>query len=155
MARFFNSCWHHCATITSTIFQQSLARLFNSGWHGCSSIVTGMIVQQSLAQLFNSHWHNRSTVTSKNSKLSGFFKSGVHCWRIVPCTSNTTHAVLERYVLVVLVYKKMKRIILLSHCFLQIYSRMPWSTSWLWRVHITSKIVLIWQNFIKRERNWL
>lgn len=46
------------------------------------------------------------------------------CWQnsstvnIVPCTRNTTNAVLERIVLVVLVYKKMKPIILFSHCFL-------------------------------------
>ena len=103
------------------ILQQSLAPLFNSY---C------MIIQQWLARLFfNSHWHDCSTVTDTIvqqsrarfflfSKLSEFFKSDVNCWRIVPCTRNTTHAVLERIVLVVLVYKKMKPIILFSHCFL-------------------------------------
>ena len=61
-----------------------------------------MIIQQCLARLFNSHWHYYSTVAgtivqqsrerfSVFSMLAEFFNSDVHCWRIVPCTRNTTH----------------------------------------------------------------
>ena len=75
------------------IVQQPLARLFNSHWHDCST-VAGTIVQQSLARFFNSHWHICSTVTGN---IFSFFYAGRilqqwnHCWRIVPCTRNTTH----------------------------------------------------------------
>ena len=84
-----------------TVVQQSLAQFFNSHWHD-SSTVTGIILQQSLARLFNSHWHDSSTLAGTIlqqsrlvllifSMLAEFFKSDVHCWRIVPCTRNATH----------------------------------------------------------------
>ena len=93
LAWFFNSHWHDCWTVTGTNMQQWLARFFNSRWYDYSTVV-GTIVRQSLARLFNSHWHDSSTVTVKIfvfSMLAEFFSSDVHCWRIVPCTRNTTH----------------------------------------------------------------
>ena len=93
LARLFNSGWHDSSIVTGTIAQQSLAQICNSGWHD-SSTVAGTIIQQSLARLFNSHWHDSSTVTVKIFffiMLVEFFNSDVHCWRIVPCTRNTTH----------------------------------------------------------------
>ena len=100
LARLFNSHWQDYSTITGTIFQQSLSWLINSGWHD-SSTFTGIILLQPLVQLFNSDWHDSSTVTctilqhSRSrfflfSMQAEFFNSDVHCWRIVPCTSNTT-----------------------------------------------------------------
>ena len=95
--RLFNSHWHDWSTVTGMILQQWLAQFFNSRWHICS-IVVGMIAQQSLARLFNSYWHNYSIVTGKIlfSMLAEFFNSDVHCWRIVPCTRNTTHDPISR-----------------------------------------------------------
>ena len=109
LARFFNSYWHECSTVSGTILQQWLAQFFKSRWRNCST-VTGMILQNLLAQLFNSHWHDYLTVTGMIvqqslawffnsltdkvflfSMLAKFFNSDVRCWRIVPCTRNTTH----------------------------------------------------------------
>ena len=99
LARLFNSCcWCDCSTVTGTIvqqfagavIQQSLVQLFNSLWHSFST-VTGMVLQQSLARFFNSYQHDTSTVTgSIFYMLAEFFNSDIHCWRIVPCTRNTT-----------------------------------------------------------------
>ena len=109
LARLFNSHWQDYSTVAGMIVQQPLARLFNSHWHDCST-VAGTIVQQSLARFFNSHWHICSTVTgtilqqsltrlfnSHGQHFFFFFYAGRilqqwnHCWRIVPCTRNTTH----------------------------------------------------------------
>ena len=94
LAQFFNIHWHDSSTVTDTILQQSLARLFNSHWHD-GSIVTDTIVQQSLARLFNSRWHDSPTVAVK---IFSFFYAGrifQQCWRIVPCTRNTTQDPLD------------------------------------------------------------
>ena len=107
LARFLNSHWRDCSTVTGMTIQQSLAWFFISRWRD-SWTVAGMILRQSLARFFNSYWHDCSTVTGTivqqllaqffNSKgnnffyrLAEFFNSDVHCWRIVPCTRNTTH----------------------------------------------------------------
>ena len=118
LARWFNSYWHDSSLVAGTIVQQSLARLFNSHWYDCST-VADTVIQQSLARMFSSHWHDCLTVTGAIiqqwlarfflfsmlakffnsgwqdfllfSMLEEFFNSDVHCWRIVPCTRNTTH----------------------------------------------------------------
>ena len=117
LARLFNSHWHDCSTVAGTIVQHSLTQLCNSGWHEYSTVagtsiqqsltrlfnghwydcstVTGTIIQQSLARLFNSRWHDSSTVAVK---IFTFFYAGrilQQCWRIVPCTRNTTQDPLD------------------------------------------------------------
>ena len=74
----FKNVWHGCSTVSSSILQPSLARLFNSHWNDCPT-VTGTILQRSLARFFLFFM------------LAEFFNSDVHCWRMVPCTRNTTH----------------------------------------------------------------
>ena len=101
LARLFNSHWHDCSLVAAMIIQQSLARLFNSHWHD-SSKITWIILQQSLARFFSSYLHDSLAVTGTIlqqsrarlflfSMLAEFFNSDVYCWRIVPCTRNTTH----------------------------------------------------------------
>ena len=92
LARFCNGRWHNSSAVTRTIFQQSLAQLFHNCWQNLST-VADTIVQQSLARLVNSHWHDSSTVKIIFifSVLAIFFNSGIHIYRIVPCTTNTTH----------------------------------------------------------------
>ena len=96
-----NSRWQDCSAVPRTILQQLLARLFNGGWYDFSTL-TGIILQLSLARLFNSHLHDSSTVAGTIlqqsqarfflfSMLAELFNNDVHCWRIVPCTRNTTH----------------------------------------------------------------
>ena len=102
LAWFFNSHWHDCSTVTGTIIQQLLARFFNCHWHD-SSIVAGTILQLSLARFFNSGWYNSSIAMVKIflfSLLAELFNSDVHCWRIVPCTRNTTHDPITAYPLI-------------------------------------------------------
>ena len=94
LARLFNIHWHNYATVAGTSIQQSLTRLFNGHWHDCST-VTGTIIQQSLARLFNSRWHDSPTVAVKI--FSFFYADRIlqQCWRIVPCTRNTTQDPLD------------------------------------------------------------
>ena len=109
LARLFNSHWHDCSTVAGTIVQHSLTQLCNSGWHEYSTVltrlfnghwhdcstVTGTIIQQSLARLFNSRWHDSPTVAVKI--FSFFYADRIlqQCWRIVPCTRNTTQDPLD------------------------------------------------------------
>ena len=101
---FYSSCSHEkyywvendllpILKMFGTVVQQSLAQFFNSHWHDFST-VAGIILQQSLARFFSSGWHDSSTVTGKIFSFfyaGKFFNRDVHCWRIVPCTRNTTH----------------------------------------------------------------
>ena len=89
LARLFNSHWHYRSAVTDTTVQPSLARLFNSHWHHCSTVcrhncstVAGAVVQQSLEQLFNSHWHGSSTVTS--TILQQSLAAFFLCWQNSP-----------------------------------------------------------------------
>ena len=75
---------------TSLLSKKSLAWLFDSGWHNCST-VTDMIVQQSLPWLFNNQGRNFFSMQAE------FFSSDVRCWRIVPCTRNTTNCPVKCY----------------------------------------------------------
>ena len=78
LAQSFYSNSYDCPTVTATIIQQWLAQFFNSLWHN-SSTFTGTILQQSLARFF------------LFPMLAEFLNSDVHCWRIMPCTMNTTY----------------------------------------------------------------
>ena len=102
LARLFDRRWHDCSTVTGMIVHQSLALVFNSRWHNYST-VAGTIFQQSLARFFSSYWHESSAMAGTIffnshgqdfflfSMLAEFLNRDVHCWRIVPCTKNTTH----------------------------------------------------------------
>ena len=94
LTQLCNSGWHEYSTVAGTSIQQSLTRLFNGHWHDCST-VTGTIIQQSLARLFNSRWHDSPTVAVKI--FSFFYADRIlqQCWRIVPCTRNTTQDPLD------------------------------------------------------------
>ena len=141
---FFNSGWHDSSTVTGTVIQQSLAGLINRGWHDPLT-VTGIIFQQVLARLFNSHWYDSPTVTGTIiqqsrarfflfSMLAEFFNSDVHCWRIVPCTRNTTHVPMTAYCSLLLLFTSPDStfsIISLTSCFLIVSSRLLWNSS-LW-----------------------
>ena len=106
LAQLFNRHCYNCLTVTGTNVQQSLARLISSHWHYFST-VPDAFVQQSLAGFFDSYFRNSSTVTgiivqqsltrffnSQDnlffSALAWFFNTGIHSWRILSCTRNTT-----------------------------------------------------------------
>ena len=78
--------WKILPVTIEELHQWLLKNCCRDSWRIVEKTVTGMIVRQSLARLFNSH-----------RQSFPFFYAGrillqyVHCWRIVPCTKNTTH----------------------------------------------------------------
>ena len=78
--------WKILPVTIEELHQWLLKNCCRDSWRIVEKTVTGMIVRQALAQLFNGH-----------RQSFPFFYAGrillqyVHCWRIVPCTKNTTH----------------------------------------------------------------